>query len=392
MSHRLDRITQRLRREGWTILQRAAAAVIAYVIALWIGDHPDVFFAPIAAIVSLNTDTGDRGFNALKLLLGVIMGIIIGELAQAVITDQVIALGVAAFVAITVATVAGGQRLTIAQAAAAAVLTISVAGDGSGWDRLTDALVGSGVALIFTQILFTPNPLRLLRQAETDALTALASGLRAAAQAMRHEDEAAGRAALTELRHTRDNLADIDDARQRSRRVTRHTLTRRGSTRPVVAENENAGFLDLLGDGSVMAVRLGLDGDREKQQQLSQPLQMFAELVERLAQAPGDRDSRQRVVNDVPELLDQLHSLDVDVEDSTDTAARLTRVLAHDIMRYAGVPSEEARRVMDQVATEAEVPDSGEQTGWMQKLSRGTRSAAGRVQRALRRDPKDDEE
>lgn len=392
MSHRLDRITQRLRREGWTILQRAAAAVIAYVIALWIGDHPDVFFAPIAAIVSLNTDTGDRGFNALKLLLGVIMGIIIGELAQAVITDQVIALGVAAFVAITVATVAGGQRLTIAQAAAAAVLTISVAGDGSGWDRLTDALVGAGVALIFTQILFTPNPLRLLRQAETDALTALASGLHAAAQAMRHEDEAAGRAALTELRHTRDNLADIDDARQRSRRVTRHTLTRRGSTRPVVAENENAGFLDLLGDGSVMAVRLGLDGDREKQQQLSQPLQMFAELVERLAQAPGDRDSRQRVVNDVPELLDQLHSLDVDVEDSTDTAARLTRVLAHDIMRYAGVPAEEARRVMDQVATEAEVPVSGEQTGWMQKLSGGTRSAAGRVQRALRRDPKDDEE
>lgn len=392
MSHRLDRITQRLRREGWTILQRAAAAVIAYVIALWIGGHPDVFFAPIAAIVSLNTDTGDRGFNALKLLLGVIMGIIIGELAQAVITDQVIALGVAALVAITVATVAGGERLTIAQAAAAAVLTISVAGDGSGWDRLVDALVGAGVALVFTQILFTPNPLRLLRQAETDALTALASGLRAAAQAMRHEDEAAGRAALTELRRTRDNLADIHDARQRSRRVTRHTLTRRGSTRPVVAENENAGFLDLLGDGSVMAVRLGLDGDREKQQQLSQPLQMFAELLERLAQAPGDRGSRQRVVNDVPELLDQLHSLDVDVEDSTDTATRLTRVLAHDIMRYAGVPSEETRRVMDQVATEAEVPDSGEQTGWMRKLSRGTRSAAGRVQRALRRGPKDDEE
>lgn len=392
MSHRLDRITQRLRREGWTILQRAAAAVIAYVIALWIGDHPDVFFAPIAAIVSLNTDTGDRGFNALKLLLGVLMGIIIGELAQAVITDQIIALGVAALVAITVATVAGGERLTVAQAAAAAVLTISVAGDGSGWDRLVDALVGAGVALVFTQILFTPNPLRLLRQAETDALTALASGLHAAAQAMRLEEVSAGRAALTELRRTRDNLSDIHDARQRSRRVTRHTLTRRRSNRPVVVENENAGFLDLLGDASVMAVRLGLDGDREKQQQLSHPLQMFAELVERLAKAPGDRCSRQQVVNDVPELLDQLHSLDVHVEDSTDTATRLTRVLAHDIMRYAGVPSEEARRVMDQVATVAEVLDSGGQTGWMQKLSRGTRTAAQRVQRALRREPKDDEE
>src|SRR5690625_5997968 len=66
-----DQMLERLRREGWTILQRAAAAVIAFVIARWIGDHQGVFFAPIAAIVSLNTDVGDRGFNALKLLLGV---------------------------------------------------------------------------------------------------------------------------------------------------------------------------------------------------------------------------------------------------------------------------------------------------------------------------------
>lgn len=393
MSHRrgLQRITYHLRREGWAILQRAAAAVVAFVIARWIGDHPDVFFAPIAAIVSLNTDVGDRGLNALKLLLGVITGIIVGELALLVVGDQVVALGVAALIAIGLATIAGGSRLTIAQAAAAAVLTISVADGSTGLERLIDALVGAGVALIFTQVLFTPNPLRLLRLAEAEALTAVSRGLHSAADAMRDYDEAAGQTALADLRRTRDELAEIYDVRQRSRRVTRHTLTRRGSTQPVVAENENAGFLDLLGDGSVMAVRLGIHGDQEQQHRLSSSLRGFAKLLERLAGSPGDRKSRQQVVDDIPDLLDQLHGHNVEIEDPADTAARVTRMLAHDIMRYAGVGSESAQRVMEQDATEAKIPDQHEPQPWLDRLTQGTKSAVDRLRNTLRRNGQDQE-
>ena len=374
-------------------MQRAAAAVIAFMLARWIGDHPDVFFAPIAAIVSLNTDVGERGFNALKLLLGVVMGIVIGELTQLVVGNQVVALGIAALLAITVATVAGGSRLTIAQAAAAAVLTIAIAGEGNGWDRLVDALVGAGVALLFTQVLFPPNPLRLLRQAETDALSSLAQGLDAAAYAMRHDDAEAGRDALTQLRRTRDHLAEIHNVRQRSRRVTRHTLTRRGSTQPVVAENENAGFLDLLGDGSVMAVRLGLDGDREQQQHLSHPLSVCARLIGSLAAGPGDRVNRQQVVDEVPHLLELLHGLEVVREDSAQAATRITRVLIYDMMRYAGVSAENARQVLEQVVSEAEIPDDGAQVSWFRTVSTGladgAKSVASRFQRMLRRGAQD---
>src|SRR5699024_5898544 len=151
----------------------------------------------------------------------------------------------------------GGSRLTIAKAAASAVLTISVIGGSTGWERLADALVGAGVALVFTQVLFTPNPLRLLRRAAADALTALSQGLHWAADAMRDNDDNPWRAGLACADRTRDKLADTDDAWQRSPRVTGHTQARRGSAEPVVSENENAWFLDLLGDGSVMAVRLG---------------------------------------------------------------------------------------------------------------------------------------
>lgn len=379
---------RRLRLEGWTILQRAAAAVIAFAIARWIGDHQDVFFAPIAAIVALNTDVGDRGINALKLLLGVFTGIVVGELAMLVISSQVVALGVAALIAIAIATLAGGARLVIAQAAASAVLTVAVQGGGTGWDRLADALVGAGVALIFTQVLFPPNPLRLLHRAESDALHDVAHGLHTAADAMQTGDSAAGSAALLGLRRTRDELADINDARQRSRRVTRHTLTRRGSSRPVVAENENASFLDLLGDGCVMAVRLGLEGDREHQEQLAASLRAFANLLQRLAESPGDRTTRQRVVDDIPELLEQLSDLDVPVEGSGETSTRITRLLAYDVMRYAGVGSDSARRVMEENATEAEVPDEDEPDTWLDKLttniSHGAKSAVDRLRQRFR--------
>ena len=377
-------VIQRLRLEGWTILQRAAAAVIAFAIARWIGDHPDVFFAPIAAIISLNTDVGDRGFNALKLLLGVFTGIIIGELALLVIGNQIVALGVAALLAITIATMAGASRLTIAQAAASAVLTISVSSGSSGWERLIDALIGAGVALVFTQVLFTPNPLRLLHRAETEALTAIAQGLKDAASALDNADDQAGWAALTDLRRARDKQGDMYDVRQRSRRVTRHTLTRRGSSRPVVAENENAALLDLVCDGCIMTVRLSFNVDIQQRKQLAQPLHQLAQLLQGPAAAPAERGNRQQVVNEIPGLLTQLRDQDIASQPGTDTAVDVFRLLAYDLMRYAGVHADSAREVMERDALPAQVSDQAAQNSLMSNIRMRLKSATARLSRFWR--------
>jgi uncharacterized membrane protein YgaE (UPF0421/DUF939 family) len=58
----------------------------------------------------------------------------------------------------------------IAQAAAGAILTVAVANGEAGTQRL----VGVGVALLFTQVLFSPEPLALLRRAEAAALADMA--------------------------------------------------------------------------------------------------------------------------------------------------------------------------------------------------------------------------
>lgn len=54
------------------------------MIAVHVVDHRQPFAAPIAAVMSLNAARGERGSNAVRLLLGVILGILVGEAAIAV--------------------------------------------------------------------------------------------------------------------------------------------------------------------------------------------------------------------------------------------------------------------------------------------------------------------
>jgi hypothetical protein len=62
--------------DAWPLLQGTAAATAAWVIAKYVLDHEQPFFAPIAALIALNTSRGERGLNAVRLLQGVILGIL----------------------------------------------------------------------------------------------------------------------------------------------------------------------------------------------------------------------------------------------------------------------------------------------------------------------------
>lgn len=63
----------------WPVLQQTAAAAAAWLIALQVVDHAAPFFARIAAVIGLNATLGRRGSNAVRLLLGVFVGIIVGQ-------------------------------------------------------------------------------------------------------------------------------------------------------------------------------------------------------------------------------------------------------------------------------------------------------------------------
>lgn len=147
--------------DAWLLLQQALAATLAWLIATRVMQHHIPFFAPMAAVVALNTSLGQRGTNAIRLLIGVAVGIICGEGGLWLLGPGYSALGVATFVAMFLAQQVDRAPIVTAQAASAAILTVTTAGGEGGLDRLLDALVGAGVALVFSQVVFTPDPVRL---------------------------------------------------------------------------------------------------------------------------------------------------------------------------------------------------------------------------------------
>jgi len=313
----------------------------------------------------LNTSFGERGLNALRLLVGVVLGIGVAELTLLALGGGYGSLALATFVALTIARALGGARVMLAQAAVGAILTVAVANGEVGPQRLTDALIGAGVALVFSQLIFTPEPLRLLRRVESHALAAMAAGLELTARAL-EGDEALIDRAIGSQRELRDHLSELARIRRASTRVARHSVAWRGQIKPLVRENEDAGHLDLLGGSCLLLTRTSLEtrelesrelesrelqtGEADKRR-LASCVRAFSETLADLARNPGGRATRQRAVD---RALDILHAMRDEQSEpgyespGTNAAAESPAVIAAariavtDLMLFVGVPSDEA--------------------------------------------------
>ena len=175
-------VHRRLRRVVWPVTQAAVAAGVAWYIAHDLLGHSQPFFAPVAAAVSLGASGILRGQRALQLITGVALGIVIGIGVQAVAGVGPVALGVAVFVSMCLASVigrdfVGAGGMFINQTASSAILVIALHRTGTGPERLTDALIGGGVALTMAVLLFPAAPLPLIRDATQAVFAALGEAL-----------------------------------------------------------------------------------------------------------------------------------------------------------------------------------------------------------------------
>jgi hypothetical protein len=95
-----------------------------------------------------------------------------------------------------------------------------------------DAVVGTGVALVFSQVLLTPDPVRVIDGAVRRMLRLLAQGFAQSAQALVQRDRARAETALTHLFTSRESLdavvAGINAARSLSRWSLRGRLVAGG--------------------------------------------------------------------------------------------------------------------------------------------------------------------
>jgi uncharacterized membrane protein YgaE (UPF0421/DUF939 family) len=184
---------------AWLAMQAAAAATVAWLVANLVHAEDQPFFAPVVAVVALTAPRGERGAKAVQLLVGVFVGIVIGEIVVALMGGGYGRLAIAAFLAVCIAAIIGPPGIALTQAGVSAILTVISAQGNAGWQRLLDAAIGGGVALLFTQVIFSPEPVALLRQAETDLLNGIARGLTQTSDALRGTDQSAAERALETL-------------------------------------------------------------------------------------------------------------------------------------------------------------------------------------------------
>lgn len=131
----------------WAVLQAAVAAALAWLVAHRVLGHPQPFFAPIAAAISLSTSHIQRSRRIAQMVAGVLLGIVVAELLHAVLGDSTAALGVIVLATMVISLAVGagffGDGMMFPnQAAVSAVLVVTVHRHGTGAERAIDVLVG----------------------------------------------------------------------------------------------------------------------------------------------------------------------------------------------------------------------------------------------------------
>ncbi|WP_329044899.1 FUSC family protein [Amycolatopsis sp. NBC_01488] len=289
----------RFRRARWAVVQTAVAVSVSWFIAHDLLGHPQPFFAPIAAAVSLSASDVLRGQRAVQLMSGVALGIVVGTLVEAIAGTAAPAFGLAALLAVYGALALGGGPfgqglMFVNQTAASAILILALHRPGSGTERLVDALVGGGVVVVIGVLLVPADPHRLL----DDAARGLFAELRDALSGLRPAGPPAAGDADRELaagQRIHSRLAALAQARGTARQVVVIAPRRWRSRASVDAAIARSRHLTLLANAVLSLVRVSgaaVDVGEDLPHALGEAV---AELARACAALAGDGDADEAV-------------------------------------------------------------------------------------------------
>jgi len=247
---------KRLRAVWFTLVQTSVAAGLSWYLAHDVLGHPQPFFAPIAAAVSLSISNVLRAQRAIQMMIGVTLGIGMGTLAQGLLGPGAIAISVAALIALCAAVFIGhgyiGQGMMFAnQTVISAILVLALYRTNVGFERIYDALIGGAVAIVFAVLLFPADPLTVLRSARIGVLGVLHGVLSRAADFATGRRDAPPDWPLSAVDRVHEQLGGLIEARTTARQVVRVAPRRWGLRDSVRAADHQAVHVALLA-GSVL--------------------------------------------------------------------------------------------------------------------------------------------
>ncbi|GAB77659.1 Uncharacterized membrane protein YgaE, UPF0421/DUF939 family [Austwickia chelonae] len=233
----------RLHSRSFFIVQCAISAGVAYSVAQGLLGHEMPIFAAVAALIVLGQSFGQRLRRVVEVVVGVALGVFIGDAFVHFMGAGYWQLAVIVITAMSAATLLdAGVGMTATAGIQSAVVTILVAPPGQAFLRWTDAVIGGGVALLAATI--TPaTPVRTPRLKAAEALAEISAILRDTVRALREQDPERASAALERARTTEEILDELRESADAGLAVVRTSPFRR---RQLPAVQVIADLLDPL--------------------------------------------------------------------------------------------------------------------------------------------------
>ncbi|WP_330251860.1 FUSC family protein [Nocardia sp. NBC_00565] len=212
----------RLRLSALPILQCAVGAALAWFIAHKIIGHTQPFFAPTAAVVSIGISFGARLRRSVELVVGVAVGIGIGDLFITRAGTGVWQIAFVVAVAMALAVFLDGGSIITMQAAGSAVLvaTLLPPSAGGGFSRMIDALVGGLVGVVVVASI-PLHPVRRAREQAAEVLAVMAKSLHECADGLLEQDPEKIRLGLTAARATQPQIDGLRSTLDGGREISR---------------------------------------------------------------------------------------------------------------------------------------------------------------------------
>lgn len=212
----------RLRLSALPIIQCALGAALAWFVAHQIVGHAQPFFAPTAAVVSIGISFGARLRRSIELVVGVAVGIGIGDLFITRAGTGIWQIALVVAVAMALAVFLDGGSIITMQAAGSAVLvaTLLPPSAGGGLSRMIDALVGGLVGVVIVAAI-PLHPVRRAREHAAEVLGVMSKSLTDCAEGLLEQDPEKLRAALDAVRATQPQIDALRSTLEGGREISR---------------------------------------------------------------------------------------------------------------------------------------------------------------------------
>ncbi|MFC6022796.1 aromatic acid exporter family protein [Plantactinospora solaniradicis] len=343
----------------------AVQAGVAAALAAWLArdllGNPNPVFAPTAAVGTIVAAIGQRTRRTIELLIGVGLGLVVGDGLMFLIGTGPWQTGVIVTLAVGIALgLVGHGGTVVGQVGGTAVLiaTLSPVERNLEIPRVVDAVTGGVVGLAVVSLLLPLNPIRIVNRAAGPVLHTLTTQLRETGRALRDQDSDRAWRALTALRSMSPDVERLGEAISGAQEVVTIAPARWSRRRDFEYYAQGIEHLKrLINDCRGVARRAAVSMRyREPLPDcLSDAVEVLADAVWRLHRQPGSGRTREMVRRralKAAELVGRARREGVGAYG--DAIVTQVRIAASDLIRVTGHPADDAGRLVGNAAQRGE--------------------------------------